>query len=331
MAQDMFLASQSVGEQSDTDCGMTFDVASSTVSNQGKFAVWHEALQAVIFVDSPAFTPAWSGSIVYAYKPADGATFEVYRCDTCTVGSVMPRRLGGLVLAISIPSGTGFVSSVRTLDVDPNTFSGSNLQTVVDIPLDTKGKFNNGNCDPSGRLWVGTFDYGFEAELQGKVWVIERQNASLHLRVGIDGIGHPNGLVWNPEGTELLFSRTYANEVLRYQYSLVDGTVASPDQVIVGDSGVDLFDSMCGFTDGSFIVTEPGFWRLKHYNSDGSLKCVQNLPGQSVSKFVASCAFAGGDLYVPTGRNGGDDAGPDGWVFRVRGVDGGLVSHACDI
>lgn len=339
-AQDLFLEARQVLNEIETmkqtngeiDCGFTFETASKTVSNQGKFAVWHEALQALFYVDSPAFTsPAWQGSIVRAYKPSEDKLYEVYRCDTCTIGSVMPRKAGGVVLAVSAQDGDGYTSTVETMEVDPISFKGGALQKVADIPRETKGKFNNGNCDPHGRLWLGTFDYGKESEHQGKVWVVENTEDGVNVRIGFDQLGHPNGLVWNNDGTELLFSRTFSNKVFRYKYSVADGTASDPVEVVAGDSKNDLFDSICGFSDGSFLVTEPGFSKLKHYSADGSLKCSQQLPGWSDGKFVASCAFGSGDLYVPTGRNGGDSSGPYGWLYRVKNVAGGIVSHVCDI
>ena len=36
----------------------------NTMSNQGKFSFWSVPLSALLWVDAPAFTPAWQGSII---------------------------------------------------------------------------------------------------------------------------------------------------------------------------------------------------------------------------------------------------------------------------
>merc|ERR1712151_173321 len=137
----------------DDRCSKKPEVASTAVANQGKFAVWHSLLEALLWVDSPAFTPAWTGSIIYAFKPSNNKTYTVIRFDAAIVGSVMPRKGGGVVLAISEPHGGGYTSSFQTMDIDAGTLQGTNLVHLATLPLDTKGKFNNGNCDPAGRFW----------------------------------------------------------------------------------------------------------------------------------------------------------------------------------
>merc|ERR1719162_246962 len=79
-------------------CQKPLETVSTAVANQGKFAVWHDLLQVLLWVDSPAFTPAWAGSVIYAFKPKENKTFIVTTFDADIVGSVMPRKAGGVVL-----------------------------------------------------------------------------------------------------------------------------------------------------------------------------------------------------------------------------------------
>jgi hypothetical protein len=83
-AQDLFLSKHAVAvpsiiatagvtNVSSSDCGKAPESASTdTVSNQGKFSVWHAALGVLLWVDTPAYTQgAWVGSILYAFRPSD--------------------------------------------------------------------------------------------------------------------------------------------------------------------------------------------------------------------------------------------------------------------
>jgi len=328
-------------------CSRHVEVVSKTVANQGKFAVWDASLKVLLYVDAPACSTSssvatascdWSGSIVYAFNPVDHSTHEVMSFKTATVGSIMPRRDGGGAVMAITDSDT---STIRTMDIDPITLKGSNLQVIVTLPSSAVGKFNNGNCDAEGRYWVGTFNYGHEELWQGKVWVL-RPAADGHgygVSVGIDHIGHPNGLFWRNNGTELLFSRMYLNVVEKYDYSMAEGKVVGKGSILArepasekasDDSNAKLFDSMCGFKDGSFLVTGPHLGVLRYFGADGQHKCDIKMP-IAPATFVASCAFVGDDLYIPTGRNGGSPDGPGGWLYRIRGVAGGVEANSCDV
>lgn len=337
-AQDLFFAnpdsqnSPAFPSLNSSICGKEAEVVSKTVSNQGKFAVWHDALQALLWVDTPAFTPAWSGSIIYAFRPKEDKTYTVSTFDKATVGALMPRKSGGVVIAISRPQSNGMTSTFEAMDIDNSTLAGSTLRVLATLPTDTKGKFNNGNCDTEGRLWAGTFEYGKESDLQGKVWILERKGKEYDVKVGIDGVAHPNGLIFSPDGSQLLFSDTFHNVVYRYKLSAgkIDG---AGEKLVEGKQGEALIDSMCGLTDGSFYVMNPNpIGKISYYSADGSLNCDGHVSAPN-SHFMASCAFApnAGEMYVPTGRNGGGSSGPDGWLYRFSNVHGGMAPTPCDI
>merc|ERR1719316_913960 len=209
----------------------------------------------------------------------------------------MPRKDGGIVMAISKASGTRdeeYSSAFYSMDVDAQTFKGSNLEMLASLPAGSPGKFNNGNCDPQGRYWAGTY---CPSGGSCSVWVLERSGNGYNVRKGISDIQHPNGLIWNKAGTELLFSNTGANAVFKYPYSLKDGTISEGTRFIQG--GGALLDSMCGLEDGSLIITNPGSSQLQRFSPEGEEQCT--IPVES--NFVASCAFhPNGDLYIPTGR-----------------------------
>jgi sugar lactone lactonase YvrE len=328
LGQDIFLAQRAQG------CGPEMEVASRTVSNQGKFAVWVKDMEALLWVDSPAFTPAWTGSVVYAYKPSEDKTYEVTRFDTATVGAILPRAAGGVVLAMSRPQGDGvFASTFETMDIDPSSMQGGNLQAIASLPAETKGKFNNGRCDSAGRLWAGTFDYGKEQEQGAKVWTLQRSaDGNGHaVNVAIDGLSHPNGYIFSKDGQRLLLSETYRNVVYEYDLS-ADGSIAgAPKTLVQGRNGEVLIDSICGLADGSFFATNPDpIGKLVHYSAEGSPLCETTVDVPN-SHFVASCEFIGEDMYVPSGRNGGSDSGPDGWLYRFKGMGQGLEMPLCDI
>lgn len=290
--------------------------ANHIANNQGKFATWHTQLQALLWVDSPAFTPAWTGSIVYAFCPRRQQTFEVLRYDEATVGSVLPRASGGIVFAVSEPltGGQMFNNSFWAAEIDADSLKAGNVTMLASLPASTPGKFNNGKCDPTGRYLANTYEYGDESG-KAAVWTLQQEAGQYTVEQTISGLNHPNGLVWVSNGTELLLSETADNAVYKYKYP-ADGTLGKPQTWIVGDDSV-LFDSMCGLQDGSVLIADPKHGRLLHYSEAGLPLCQLPVPG--VTEFVASCTFDadGGELFVPTGRNGGGTQGPAGWLFSL--------------
>jgi len=318
-------------------CGLAVHTtASDVVSNQGKFAVWHEALNVLLYVDAPAFTPAWQGSVIRAFQPSTQTHHEVLRFDKAIVGSVMPRRSGGMVFAVSERTSSGFSSSFRAADIDSSTYLAKNVSTLAQLPSGTPGQFNNGNCDPSGRYLVGTYlpNGPSMGAVMGAVWSLRRDtNGEYHVQKAIEGVQHPNGLVWEPDGKTLLFSETHDNKVYRYPYS-ADGSIGVRQTWVAAEDG-EFFDSMCGMMDGSVFISDPRKGRLLKVSPNGDRLCAVDVPG--VSEFVAACAFGrnGGGLYIPTGRNGGNDHGPAGLLFYSNasdvGVGTGITPTLCDV
>merc|ERR1719183_3139707 len=116
------------------------------------------------------------------------------------------------------------------------------------------------------------------------------------------------------------------NAVFKYSYSLKDGMASNGTRFIQG--GACLLDSMCGLEDGSLVITNPGSSQLQRFTSKGETSCTIRVQ----SNFVASCAFApNGDLYIPTGRNGGSSTGPAGWLYKTSGLGLGIEPTPCDV
>jgi len=173
--------------------------ANHIANNQGKFATWHTQLQALLWVDSPAFTPAWTGSIVYAFCPRRQQTFEVLRYEEATVGSVLPRASGGIVFAVSEPltGGQMFNNSFWAAEIDADSLKAGNLTMLASLPASTPGKFNNGKCDPAGRYLANTYEYGDESG-KAVVWTLQQEAGQYTVEQRFQGSTTPMDLCGSP-------------------------------------------------------------------------------------------------------------------------------------
>ena len=106
----------------------------------GEGAVWDADDELLYWVDI-------LGHEVYVYDPVSGINRTIPTCQA--VGTVVKRKSGGLVVALH------------------NGFAHIDLRTERMVPLGEDpereipaNRFNDGKCDPAGRLWAGTMEFG---------------------------------------------------------------------------------------------------------------------------------------------------------------------------
>ena len=94
--------------------------------------------------------------------PVSGINRTIPTCQA--VGTVVKRQSGGLVVALH------------------NGFAHIDLRTERMVPLGEDpehaipaNRFNDGKCDPAGRLWAGTMDFG-GARDQGALYCPRRRS-----------------------------------------------------------------------------------------------------------------------------------------------------------
>ena len=106
----------------------------------GEGAVWDADDQLLYWVDI-------LGHEVYVYDPASGVNRTIPTCQA--VGTVVKRHSGGLVVALH----NGFAH----IDLETERMEPLGEDPERAIPAN---RFNDGKCDPAGRLWAGTMEFG---------------------------------------------------------------------------------------------------------------------------------------------------------------------------
>jgi sugar lactone lactonase YvrE len=222
------------------------------------------------------------------------------------VCAAAPRRGGGLVLALE-----------REIAVLP---AGSDrAETVVEVlDADSGQRFNDGACDPAGRLWTGTLRYD-GAPHGAALW-----------RVGPDARAEPvitdlslsNGLAWTPDGRTLWHVDTPTRGVDAYDADPETTTLGPRRRVIDVEAGAGDPDGLALDADGCLWVALWGGGALHRYTPDGRLDRRIELP---VSQ-PTSCALGGADrrtLFVTSARYELDDEPHAGALFAIDvGVSG---------
>ena len=185
-------------------------------------------------------------------------------------------------------------------------------------------RWNDGKCDPQGRLWVGSMDMQF-----GEPWVTQEDgkptpNAALYCYEGsgdalkitkkLDGVCISNGLVWNKAGDTFYYIDTPTMQVDAFDFDGATGEISNRRCAI--KCPADDTAEFHGYPDGCtiadddtiFISCWAGSCVVRYNPTTGELMKKYSVPGSSQ---VTSCAFGGPELdqlYITTASAGIDEA-----------------------
>jgi sugar lactone lactonase YvrE len=264
------------------------------VTYHGEGAYWHEPWNGVRWVDMLA------GDVLFR----DDVTGRIERTPTgsSVAAMVRPRAGGGLVVATE----RGFL----LWDAEGR----EEWRSPAIVPAGAR--FNEGAIDPLGRVLCGTIH---DSREQGtaEIWRLDADRQATRV---LDGVTISNGLGFAADGARAFYvdSRTRRVDVF---------DVDAAGELSARRPFVTIPDEVAGNPDGLCVDAEDGVWvafynggAARHYDRDGRLDAVVEVPG--VSR-VTSCALGGASgttLYLTTSREGlADDAEPTtGALFTAQ-------------
>jgi len=156
-----------------------------TRASLGEAPFWHAGR--LLWVDIDA-------GVLHRFDPATGRD-ESWQLGQM-IGTVVPRACGGLII--------GAHTGVGIFDTLTGQFK---------ILADPEGgraemRCNDGKCDPSGRLLVGTIGV-HKPRPPGRLYLIDHHWCATPL---LDGLGTANGLAWSLDSSTLYFIDTPTGE-----------------------------------------------------------------------------------------------------------------------
>jgi len=223
------------------------------------------------------------------------------------LGAAVPRRHGGLVLALG--GGFAFFDPARAA-----------AEPIAHPEADRPGnRFNDGKCDPAGRFWAGTMPAG-DPGPTGSLYCLD---PDLHVERRETGVACSNGLAWTRDARTMFYIDTPTRVVSAYDYDLATGAISNRRPVVE-------IPECQGWPDGMTIDDNDNLWIALWGGS--AVVCQDPRTGKLLERIdvpvthVTSCAFGGPDwrdLYITTARARWDRYEPDpqplaGNLFRVR-------------
>lgn len=217
------------------------------------------------------------GHEVHSWCPSDGSrgTWNLGEF----VGAVVPRKSGGLVVAVQ----RGFAT------LDPVT-GGSELLREVEADRPNQ-RMNDGKCDPSGRLWAGTMGAAEAVHGSGTLY---RLDTDWSVTPMVDGLTISNGLGWSPDGGTMYFVDTGPRCLFAFDFDPEEGRLSRQRVLVTFQASDGYPDGLCMDAEGCVWLAMWGAGRINRYSPSGILIESLSVPVTCPS----SCAFGTSDLDV---------------------------------
>jgi sugar lactone lactonase YvrE len=249
-------------------------------ANLGEGAIWNYQTKTFWWVDI-------EGRKLNIYDPERKSNTVINVTER--IGTVVPAKSGGAVIALE--------NGIFHLDLETEEMKMicNPLQELDTI------RFNDGKCDPAGRLWVGSMSLKFKKGAASLYTV--RPDGSYREVFG--GVTISNGIIWSNNHKTLYYIDTPLRNVRAWDYNLETGDISN-ERIVVS-----IPESMGG-PDGMTIDEEGKLWialwggnMVGRWDPEtGELIGKVEVPAPNVT----SCAFGGPDLdvlYITTA--GGDN------------------------
>lgn len=282
-------------------------------------------LDAQLFVDARAVigeSPMWDSrrNAVYWIDVKGPSLFRTDAESGATRSWNLPDEIGGYALR---PDGVGAILGLRSGIFDLS-FSTGNLKKLCAAPFDPgTHRFNEGACDKSGRLWLGTmFDprEGHRCKPQKEHLYSYTSDGGLvkHHDCGL----LYNGFAWARDETEFFFAHSREGCIYACAFDCEHGLLGPKRVFAKVPNDLGLPDGGAFDEDGFYWSAIHGGGRLHRYAPNGRLGRVIELPVQNPT-MVAFCGPDLSNLIITSATHGKRGKPHEGGLFRLSpGVHG---------
>ncbi|MBP8149463.1 MAG: SMP-30/gluconolactonase/LRE family protein [Limnohabitans sp.] len=253
-----------------------FQLIADTQDRVGESPIWDVRAQRLWWVDIES-------ALIRCIDPGTSAPVQSWR---------MPERVGCIALtAVRGQLIAAMETGIACVTLHENGQVG--LDGLVHIHHPAPGmRFNDGRCDASGRLWVGTMvmDMSLASPLGGLYCLDERGLTGPH----VSGLLTPNGLGMSPDGRTLYVSDSHptVQKIWAFDMDVVSGTLTNRRLF------VDM-NNWPGRPDGAAVDAQGHYWicgndagQIHAFDAQGQWRQSLTVPMPKPSM----CAFGGADL-----------------------------------
>ena len=190
---------------------------------------------------------------------------------------------------------------------------GEPCETLLARPsMHEQNRFNDGKCDPRGRLWAGTMhrDANRDRDPSGALYRWRQGVPEIvEARVSL-----ANGLGWSPSGDTMYFSDTHRGTVWSYDYDMAAGVASNRRAFAVVPLDLGVPDGLAVDSAGHVFVAIWRGSRINVYSPSGALETAVPVPVLNPT----SCCFGGPELktlFVTTMPSSNEEDPRSGCLF----------------
>lgn len=247
---------------------MKVDLLSASQCILGESPLWHAKRKCCYWVDI-------EGGILYEYNWLLQTTRK-WNFDG-RLSMVREGRANELILALN--------TAIVKFDVVSEKIT---KLVEIDSP-DSGNRCNDGACDSSGRLWIGTMHMEQKQDA-GALYMVDR-NLNVIKKVPHTSIS--NGIVWSPDKKRLYFIDSPTRVVQSFVFNETTGEIIFEKNVIDVPSELGSPDGMAIDEEGMLWIAHWGGFGVYRWNpGNGKLLDKIELPVPQIT----ACAFAGDQL-----------------------------------
>lgn len=251
----------------------------------GEGAIWDERIQKWYFIDIEE-------GYLFSYRP-DSSAISQWQMNA-KIGTVVPTQTpGGVVVALQ--NGIyhiNFITGKKRFLTHPEADKPSN-------------RYNDGKCDPQGRLWVGSMAQSGK-EAAGALYRISP--FPLTYRNMLSPVSISNGIVWSPDGKTMYYVDSPTRKILAFDFEGSTGNIKNQRVCVEIPESMGVADGMAIDADGKLWTAQWGGACVARWDPEtGKLIGKVNVP----APHVTSVSFGGKNLdqmLITTARQGLSEA-----------------------
>ncbi|XP_013399374.1 regucalcin [Lingula anatina] len=274
---------------------------------------WDDKNQTLYYVD------ILSG-VVASWKPATGEESQIKLDNPLSL--VVPSTKGDFIVSLG--------RKLVRLDWEKQEVTS----VLAEVDQGTKNRFNDGKCDPSGRLWAGTMGYEtVPAQPERQMGSLFSLSTGCTLAKHVDKIDISNGLAWSNDNTIMYYIDSVPRKVYAFDFDINAGAISNQRTAIDFNTQPEGGLKEHGFPDGMCIDVEGKLW-VACYKA-GKVVRFDPVTAKQIQEVtfpaerITSCCFGGpnlDELYVTSGVQGcteeelKNEQALAGSVFKVTGL-----------
>ena len=231
----------------------------------GEGAFWNHKTQELYWVDI-------EDQMLYIYNPQTKTNHSLPT--PSKIGTVVPKNTNETIVALQ--------DGIYTMNL-----KSGDVVLISDIESElTENRFNDGKCDPSGRLWVGSMALNMQSYKANLYMVDTTGNAQLK----IDSVTNSNGIAWSSDQKTMYYIDTPTGMIRAFDFDNEIGDISNERVVVKVPNSM-------GFPDGMTIDSEDMIW-VGMWNGNAVIR-FNPKTGKIISKIevpahnVTACAFGG--------------------------------------